>query len=277
MSDAARPRSTVTVNAASTLRVKPTLLLLLVPVRAEDATLEHGLARLKQICTETARRLTRLGATRVEIGDPYGDEHAEADPMVKMQAAAMRRHRKAEPAPAKRAGANAMVTGQWDISRSSAEELLLLVDRLRFEASVEIEEEPAAAEDLPWEDPQQQIRAMIEQATAEPKADPSPKFLYFARLSQESWGEAAAQLFEACRIKAERLAKAAGKRLGDMTALHTGHTGDARVDRHMDLQRSRALLARSFYQLEEGEFVSEEPQPAEVSVSLHVTYSLEGP
>ena len=81
MTDATRPRATVSTHATVVKRLQPALLLMIVRVRAAEATLELGLTDVKQRSADTVRRLTRLGATQVEAGEPHTDDHADADPM----------------------------------------------------------------------------------------------------------------------------------------------------------------------------------------------------
>src|SRR4051794_36600726 len=138
MTEASRPRSTVSTNGTATVRLRPALLLMLVRVRAAAATLELGLADVKQRCAEAARRLTRLGAARVEAGEPHEDDCADPDPMVRIRASATpRRPRPADAPLPERPGVNITLTATWDIAALSAEEVLVLVDQLRFDAAAD--------------------------------------------------------------------------------------------------------------------------------------------
>src|SRR5262249_59989418 len=91
MTDASRPPTTVSTNATASVRIRPALLLMLVRVRAAEATLELGLAEVKQRSADAARRLTRLGAARVDAGEPHEDDRADPDPLARLRAAATRR------------------------------------------------------------------------------------------------------------------------------------------------------------------------------------------
>jgi hypothetical protein len=75
---------------------------------------------------------------------------------------------------------------------------------------------------------------------------------------------------------AERLAHAAGRRLGELSALNSSpYGGDSRADRLMERQRCAALLGASSYDLREGEVVSEDSRAVEMTVSVHATHHLE--
>src|SRR5262245_9114330 len=147
MTDTTRPRTTVITNAIASVRLRPALVLMLVRVRAAEATLELGLADLKQRCADAVRRLTRLGATRVETGEPHEDDRADPDPMARVRAAATpRRRRPADGALPERRGVNVTLTATWEIAGLSAEEVLGLVDRLRFDAAADADAPEPPAE-----------------------------------------------------------------------------------------------------------------------------------
>ncbi len=281
MNDSNRARVTVTANVP--IRQRPTLLLMVVRVRAAEATLDLGLTEVKKRAGEAAHRLGRLGASSVEIGEPHADEQAEPDPMAKMRAAAMprARRRSGEGTPAERRGVNVFLTAMWDISTLPADEALQLVDRLRFEAAADAAEHPpeppaAAAQ---WAGPEEQLREMMAQMaqlTQPPPADLSPQFLFVARLTDVQYGKAAAEAVATARQKAERLAHATGRRLGDLVSLHTGPFGlDTRSDVLMERQRCMAWLASSSYHLLDGEAVSESLRAAEFNVNVNATFYLD--
>ena len=137
-------RYVVCAHSAS-VRLRPALLLMLVRVRAAEATLELGLAEVKRRCADASRRLTRLGAARVEAGEPHEDDRAETDQMARMRAAAVQRLPRPAHAPLpERRGVNVTLTGTWDIAALSAEEVLLLVDQLRFDAAADADADPPA-------------------------------------------------------------------------------------------------------------------------------------
>ena len=222
MTDVSRPRSTVSTNATATVRLRPALLLMLVRVRAAAATLELGLADVKQRCADAARRLTRLGAARVEAGEPHEDDRADQDPMARLRAAATpRRPRPADAPLPERPGVNITLTATWDIAALSAEEVLMLVDQLRFDAAADADPPDPPAYPPPWSEPEEQLRSLMAQVTEPPPTDRSPKFLYVARPSDEQLARATAEAYGVARRMAERLAHAAGRRLGELASLNS--------------------------------------------------------
>jgi hypothetical protein len=196
--------------------------------------------------------------------------------MAKVRAAALLRRRTADAAPADRPAVNVTVTGTWDIAGRSAEEVLVLVDRLRFEAAAAADPPAPSPEPLPWAGPEEQVRALLAQATEPPPDDRSPTFLYVARPADEQLTRAVAEAYGAARRLAERFARAADRRLGELASLNFGAIGaDGRADRLMERQRCSALLAASSYVLGEGEVVSDDPRAVEVTVSVHATHHLD--
>jgi hypothetical protein len=276
MTDATRPRTTVSTNGTATVRLRPALLLMLVRLRSAEATLELRLADVKKRSADTARRLTRLGATRVEAGEPHEDANAGLDPLARVRAAVAPRLPRPADAPLPGPpGVNVTLTATWDIAALSAEEVLALVDQLRFDAAADADAPPPPAAPPPWAGPEEQLRAMMAQVT-EPPDDRAPKFLYVARASEEQLARAAADAYAAARRTAERLAQAAGRRLGELASLGEGAVRpETRPDRLMEQQRCAALLAASAYEPREGEVVSDDPRAVQVTVAVRATHQLE--
>lgn len=269
---------TVMASGSAVVPLRPSLLLMLVRVRVADATLELGLAKLKQECKDAAGRLLRLGAARVDTGDPYEDVHADADPMERIRSMSSLRVRPAAPdAPPERPAVNATITARWEIAALSVEEIMLLVDRLRFEAAAE-EEPEAPVDPASWTDPQsavQAMQAMMERATNPPE-DRSAKFLYVARAGEGSMAQALGEAFRTARQRAEVLAAASGRRIGELTSMHSNFSGaEHRSDKIMEHQRILGLLDDGAYRLVEGEFASSNPRSIICAVTVHATYRLE--
>ncbi|QJW97760.1 SIMPL domain-containing protein [Frigoriglobus tundricola] len=275
MTESTRPRSIVSTDATAVIRQRPAVLLMLVRVRAAGATLDLGLAEVRQLAADAVRRLTRLGAVRAWAGDPHPDDQANPDPLARMRAVAGRVPAKA---PTHRPGVNVTVAATWDIAGLLADGVLTLVDQLQFDAAADASpsEPPEAPADPPWADPAQQIQRMLANA-AEPPDDRAPKFVYIARPTEEQLAQAASEAYLVARHRAERLAGATGLRLGAVFSLNYGHpVGGGRPDRLMADQRCAALLASVGYVLGDGEIASEDPRAIELAVSVHVAHHLEG-
>jgi hypothetical protein len=283
MADANVFRRSISTTGTVTVRQRPSLLLMKVRLRATEPTLELGLAKLKAQCEAASQWLRRLGADRVEFGEPHFDDQTDKDPVTKMRVVAARAMGKhlgaAAPAPRQR-GVNVVATAVWPIEALSADETLVLLDRLRFEAAEDAGPAEAAEEPPPsWASPEEQMREMMARMQQPPEDDRTPQFLFVFRLAEEQAEKATAEAFSRAHRNAERLARAAGLRLGGLTSLHYSHGagGENRPDKLMERQRCAALLAGSSYDLREHESVSDDPRPAEFIVSVTAGHWLEQP
>src|SRR5207249_1937748 len=97
------------------------------------------------------------------------------------------------------------------------------------------------------------------------------------RLGEEPLQEACTEALSLARRHAERLARAAGMRLGKLCSVHAGVGGldQTRPDKFIERQRCGVLLAGCSYDLGEQEIASDDPRSAEFTISVNVSYSLE--
>src|SRR5262249_15211188 len=162
-----------------------------------EATLELGLARLKEQCESTSRWMSRLGAVRVECGEPHFADQAEQDAATRARSAAARAMRKltpgAKPARHERGGRGVLtaVRGVGGVGAAGggpgslwAEERWVLVAGRRFEAAHEEGrgEAELAEPAPPWASPEEQMQnimmAQVQQLTQPPADDGAPVFLF---------------------------------------------------------------------------------------------------
>jgi len=276
MSETEASRTTLSVNGIAMVRQRPSLMLMRILLKAAEATLGQGLDKLTRHGEETSQLLKRLGATRVDLSDPIFADQADKDPIWAATALAIRGQRKSAASGESRRAVICAVTAQWDIAGLSAEAILELVDRLRFETAddsgptQEREELPA------WASPEEHMRELMTQLHAPPPDDSAPQILFVARLIDEQLASAFREAFTAARQRAEQLAQATGFRLGkpsfiNFTIGRSSTCGEQLIRR----QRCMTLLNGFSYQLTEDEIVSESPRPAEFTVNVHVNYQLE--
>jgi len=158
----------------------------------------------------------------------------------------------------------------------SAEDVLVLVNKLRSEARADADPPDIPDDTLPWAQPEEQVRAIMAQMSTPPPPDLSPKFLYVSRPSDEQLARAASEAYGAAHRLAERLALAAGRRLAGLASLSYGSEWTGRHgEKVMERQRCAALLAASSYTIREGEVVSDDPHAAEVTISVHAIFNVE--
>lgn len=279
MAEANPVRTTASGQGSATVRQRPHLLLMVTRLRTAEATIELGLAKLKAKAEATARLLQRLGAARVETGEPHFDDQTNKDPIAAIQvrtAKALRKRTADDPTHPPERGTNAVLTAAWPIATLTAEETLGLVDRLRFELAEDAEAGESREGLQPWASPEERVMEMMAQIHTPPPDDLAPQFLFVAAAGEEQREKAAAEAFARARRQAETVARAAGFRLGALASVHGGFNGyDVRPDRMMERQRCAALLRGSSYDQDEHEVITDRPQSAEFAVTLNVSYHLE--
>jgi hypothetical protein len=280
MAEAAGEKRFVMADGGVTLRQRPTLLLMTVPLRAAEATLELALAKLNQQRQAACQWLERLGAVRIEFGEPHFAEQEDSDPASPMKAAAAQAAGR-RPAQVSRSDGKKDVilglTAMWEVASKSAEAILVFMDRLQFEAA-DIAGEAESGEELPkWPTPEERMQELIANLGKRNVDSRAPRFLFISQLSEERLEQAMMEAFSVARRNAERLARAAGKQIGDLLHLTRGAQAAefARHDRLIQQQRCLAMLAGSSYHLKENEIVSDDPRSVEFAVNVHVSYQIE--
>lgn len=270
VSDTTRPKSTVCTSATATERVRPGMMLMYLRVRAAEATMDHGLTTVRQRAEDAAGRLSRLGATWVRSGEPHEDDNASTDPMARWRPPPIPG---LPPPPPARRGVNVTLTASWDVTGRSAEEVLRLTDRLRFEVTAD-EPEDEATEDVPaWADPEEQVRQMMARSMEPPKEDVAPKFLFVARPGDDDLDRLTAGAYAAARRSIDRLARAAGRRAGELVSISGSESSFDHLN--IDRQRWKALLATGDYVPADNEVVSDDPRAAHLTISVIATFTLE--
>jgi hypothetical protein len=279
-----RPRTSVTCHGSVSVRQRPALLLMKLRLRATGSTLELRLADLKRRREAASRWLQRLGAARVDFGEPYFPNLIGKDPLSGMRDAAGRALGSAPAAPAapeRGQEVSAVLTATWPIAALSPEETLVLVDQLRFEAATEAGAPEPPDEPPAWASPQERLHEMMAHLRRPQEDDGTPQFLFIARMDEEQREKAAVEAFARARQNAERLARAAGMGLGPLASvvqLGLGAVEHVRgAARFMERQRCAALLAGTSYDLAEQEAVTDDPRSAEFIVSVTVSYFLQPP
>ncbi|HEV8059049.1 MAG TPA: hypothetical protein VGP68_04210 [Gemmataceae bacterium] len=279
MADSNQPKASVHSNGSVTVRQRPYLLLLRVQLRVQEATLELRLAKVKKLCQATSEWLKRLGANRVDFGEPFFADQTN-DPMKRMGAVARAVVRKSTgtAAPERSRDVNVIVTATWNIASLSPEDTLVLVDRLWFDLVPETETPEGESGQARWSSPEEEWREALMQVLNQPVQDDcAPTFLFLSRLSEEDLDKAAAEAFKVAHRHAERLAKAAGRRLGEMGNIigSPSRISQIRPDQLMQRQRCTALLAGTSFDLDEYEVVSDDLRAVDFTVGMSVTYTLE--
>lgn len=272
----AKQSPTVSTQGAETFQLRPKLMLMLLRVRATAATLELSLEDVKRQCIESTQRLTRLGAMQVEAGEPHEDERAEMDPTARIRATMRPRlPRLPDVSLPQRPGINVLLTARWNIEDMSAEDVLLLIDQLRFDSAAHVEPEKEAVVAPSWDTRSEGYLSLLTKMHDPPPIDLKPQFLFISRAEESQLSEATEKAYQRSKRIAERLAKAADKQLGDLMSLSImGGSGEVRPDHYLSRQQVSLVLSVSSYDLQSDEYVSDDVRPTDVSVSVHATHAL---
>jgi hypothetical protein len=217
--------ATISVHGLTQVSVRPSQLLLLGRVQASGTTLELALQQLSQKRSAVERWLRTLSADVVEIDEPRFPEQVEPSPMQLASRSAARYAAKI-PSGGRSAGhgeRNVVVFywAKWSISQLTSEEILVLVDRIQFEASEmqkpEQEVQMPSLED--WEaNPMGELEAVVSQLS--PSADDDPThILFLSTLDDESHDRAVQAAIADGEQRAKRLAAAAGRALGPLQSI----------------------------------------------------------
>lgn len=262
------------------VRQPPTQLMMKLPLQASGATLELGLASLRKQVAAADRWLQSLGASNILTGDPHFANTSSNDPIKRANEMTARMLGHAKPASQDAARTKTVyqfLTAFWDLSGKSAEERLVLLDRLQFEAASDTptteESEPVPGHEG-FNDPQQ-MQAMLAQMM-KPKEDPrQAHFLFITRLGEGTVRQAYQDAFALACSNAELLATSAGFTLGRIESVNYGHAFDHSAYRHLEQQACQTILAGTGYQPGENESVSEQPISADFRLTVTVFFVVE--
>lgn len=273
----ARP-PTVSETGTACVRQRPSLLLLKLTLRATEPTLELGFAKLRKQCEQTEVWLKRLDAERVEFGEPHFVEHDLANQRERRMSSVMRSGKATAKPNNPGREIRSIATAVWPIDSLSPEQVLVLVDRLRFETTESAA--PDTTEESSWSSPEEQMQERFQEVMMHAMEEhidfDKPLILFVSRLSEEQRATAAAQAFAQSQQAAERLARGMGRSLGPLSFVHTSNTRLSHVNPElmMSRQKCQTALANMSYTLDEHDIVSEDPRPVEFYVSVTATYHL---
>jgi hypothetical protein len=272
---------TVHCNGSVSVRVRPSELLLKTRLRVNESTLELRLSKLKKLRQMTVERLKCLGAKRVEFGDPYFSSQADKDPLKRMlpTARALTRPPDGGSGRDRARDVEVMATALWDISAMTAEETLILMDRLWFEIIPERDVAETRETDLQssrWTS-EANAQEIVNQVMRrlEP-GEESVQFLCISRLNERQLDEAAAKAYFQAHQQADCLARASGKRLGELLTINSlnRHVDVMRPDRMMDRQRCMAILSGTSYEMGENEIVFDDACAVDFTVHVSCSFGL---
>ena len=267
-------RTTVSSKGAVNVLQRRSLLMMVVRLRANESTLELGLANLNEQREVASKWLDKLGALRIEFSEPFFVRHIETDPRKQLMAAVIGKHPKVKENVCE---VQIVVSALWDISALSAEQTLIFFHRLLFETSPDTADPKVPKTNPRWATKAEPLGTFLSELQQAEPDDESPEFLFISRLNEEQMQNATTEAFTLARQNAEMLARSSGMSLGKIwmvsrTTCSQRQEGHARM---MAQQRYMSILADTSYKLEENEMVSDDPRSVTFTVSVSTTYYLE--
>jgi uncharacterized protein YggE len=218
-------------------------------VSAKGKTLEEALGNLKKRTDAIREQVPKLGgkADTVKFSPPDKTDSSQQQQMIET----LRRQMGNERVPKGLATptsvtVNSMLTADWPLTADSAEKLLMEADKLQKKivdadlAGVKAAEKEMSAEEREMaEEMQTMVRDRFGGNDNMPKPG-TPNLSYVARLSEADRDAAMAEAFKKARASAERLAKAAGIRLGSLAHV-TGMSNNSQSN-------TRAMIMQAYRQ-----------------------------
>jgi uncharacterized protein YggE len=251
---------------------------------AKDKDPRQAAAKLKQLEEAASAKLTELGALKgtIQFAEPAlgGPEFSAPSPF---EAALGTRGQPDEDELAKMpATFTVRLTADWALSAADPAERLIAVHELKLRirqadlggrkhAQTEEDEEET-------EEPGGAFAAAMAAAGIPPGKPGQAKFLFVWKLSREEQAQATAEAFGKAKAQADRLAAAAGHRLGRLRSVDLG-TGAVPGQQPDFTEVYRKMLGAETEQpaADEGEAVGAQPARVEHKITVNAAFELVGP
>ena len=208
----------------ATLEKQPEIIRMSVTLLAKGPDLEQALSKLDDRGKAAVQEVKKLGAVEDSIKpeDPQVTA-AQTDQEATMRRMVVQRMRggaakaKAQKKPASVA-VSMRLTAEWKVTAENPKDLLVFVSKLdeRIKAA-----DLAGAKEFDARTEEEEEEELAETSDYSPFSEPrtssgTPQFLYVARISDAEHDKLLAEAFAKGRKDAERLARAAGRELGDL-------------------------------------------------------------
>lgn len=267
----------ISVQGTKVVRVNPSDYILIGSIKGEGATLENALSKLGQKRSKVEPWLTGVGKAKIDFGVPRLPEQKDLD----VYTATVARHKHMLPhQPPKSTGMRKVFqtySAIWSIENMSADEILILSDRLRFEAQPDVTpDESAEPFDAMTEfSPEHIQKRMSKLLQPAEDADPETYFLFRSQLSNEEFTAGVKSACENARENADMIAAGAGQSIGELRSI-SSHSVASITHATDAIHRNtfQPMLKEVDSVAGERMILSENPKPAEFSISLHLTFDL---
>jgi uncharacterized protein YggE len=263
--------ATIAASGSATLKQPPTLLRLTIGLSGKGKTLKDAIAALEDRRTAAQTQLKTLGADQQSIHFTDTTIGAEGSQREQLQQAMFAMRRGGRPLKGLQVPESAAVacelTAEWPLTAKNATQLLLASKELQDKiAAADLAGLKSAKSPTPAEEEIDEELSGANYPGQETEAKPGePSFLYVRKFTADEQSQALAEAFGHAKEEAQRLAAAAGLKLGELVELKGGGAGaqdDEYGYAYQMMQRRRGGAATS------GEGVS--PQLGPVSLNFHV-------
>jgi uncharacterized protein YggE len=226
-----RPVRSISGQGVVVVKRNPTTMRVTIQLNESGKTLPEALNNLKDRRELAITQLEKLGARReaMLIGEPSipADDPNKARMMAALAMSNARgglRKTKGPTTPTSVA-AQSFIGAEWKLPSGSLEEMLLIVKPLQDKiAAADLAGLNEKKKQTPQEEELSEEMQMMQQAYQNPNETKpgEPRYFFIAELSAEERQKATAAAFEKARKNAERLATAAGLKLGKLQSIHSG-------------------------------------------------------
>jgi uncharacterized protein YggE len=277
--------ATVSGIGTVTIEQQPTALRLSVDLIGRGKDLKTALAKLADRREAALIELGRLKADpeSVKIGDPTlatGTSQQAIMQQNLMQQLIRQRGTGFKLELPKVVKTRARLTAEWPLVGKTGEDLLLLANELQERitaadlggANEKAELTPEQAEVL------EEMEAMMQNYGEQPIKDGQPMFVFVAKITDEQRNAALAEALKKARQRASRLAKAAGRDLGEPLGM-IGHSAAVTDYTNLDYQFQHQLSQRfgpggAFGMADENAAYATQPGTIKVNVVVGATFEL---
>ncbi len=218
----------VAANGSVTVKLKPSMVRLVIQLPGKGKTMEEALAQLTDRRDAARLKVAELGASKETIvtADPVSIDGASSDQQRQMQRmlVQMRAQGRRVPAkpPAPSIAVQSTLSAEWQLTAKTPDELLTSTHKL--EDAIRKADLGGANQPQEPTPEEQEVAEEMENAdmygmSEEGLKPGEPQFLYVARLSDDQRQKALADAFAKAKAEARQLATAAGAQLGDLISL----------------------------------------------------------
>ena len=279
---------TVTALGKATVRRRPSRLVMVGSISGNGTTLQLSLEDVAKKKQSTTNWLYGLKAEEINYGEPRFPDQVEPNPYTAIQ-----RRRQLRKGKAKTSFVNRIVlvtySAIWSIEEMTSDEIMIFSDRLRFESAND--ESPATKQDVQTEEPTKRDfeldipgvdemlemqRDMMSELEKPPAENRETYFLFLSRLPQPDVEKAVNNACQDARSKASIMAKAVGKKIGELNSVSsfTADTAGRLSIGKIHREQFMPMLQEVYLGDDNNEIFSENPKAAEFNFSIHLTFQL---